>query len=257
MAVPGSPHLWRGFGAPGHLPGRDVSHVHSPRSRCPRGPDVETLPTETRFEDSLMPPSLPGLDSTSSDDEGGLGDGLRAAADRLSDRVADALPAGGGGAFALNTALSAAITTAAGTALRRWARSHRPGVGRLVRGAAAGAGAAGVALILRQLLSDGSEDGPDVGDVLLRGAGRGVVYTAVLDPILPGPAPLRGALAGLLEYLLAPHGGLMSRLAGLTPVERIPVVGTLVKAGDDAEDPFTSFLLYGVALGLLTGEADR
>lgn len=191
-------------------------------------------------------------DSDTTDDSS---DGLASDVKAAAQRAAELLPGRQNGSFALNTAISAALTTAASTALKRWARSHRPGPGRLLRGAAAGAGAAGISLAGRALLNRDAPR-PDVVDTLLAGAGRGVVYAAVLDPILPGPPVVRGAMTGLAEYLLAPRGGLLSRLSGLTVVERLPVVGTLMDAGDDAEDPFLAVLLYGVALGLLTGEAD-
>lgn len=173
------------------------------------------------------------------------------------ERIGDALPSTGGAPFALNQALAGVLTAAAGTALRRWAVRHRPGAGRMVRGALAGAGAAAIAAGLRAVLGDrlGERDeAPDLADELLRGAGRGVVYTAILDPVLPGPPALRGAVAGLAEYMAAPWGGLMGPLSSLTPAQKLPLVGALMKEGDTEEDPLVAYLLYGVALGLLAGD---
>jgi hypothetical protein len=93
-------------------------------------------------------------------------------------------------------------------------------------------------------------------DQLLAGAGKGVIYTAVLDPVLPGPPVVRGAMVGSAEYLAAPWGGLLRKLSRLSPVERLPVVGALLDAGEAEEDPFLAHLLFGIALGLLGGDDD-
>lgn len=176
----------------------------------------------------------------------------------LTDKVTDAIERAGerlptdGEPFALNRALATGLTAAAGTALRRWAARRRPGAGRLIRGALAGAGAAGLAAGARHLLGD-DETGPELADELLLGAGRGIVYVALLDPILPGPPAVRGALTGLAEYMTAPWGGVLGRLSSLTPARKLPLVGALVEEGDQADDPFVAYLLYGLALGLLSG----
>lgn len=158
----------------------------------------------------------------------------------------------------LQRAAAAALTTAGASALKKWVGKRRPRSGRILRGAAAGAGAAAILAGFRFLLSDRSR-APDPGavvDELLAGAGKGIIYTAVLDPLLPGPPALRGSLVGTAEYLAAPWGGLLRRLSGLSPVERIPIVGALMDAGDAADDPFVAHLLFGVALGLLSGDDD-
>lgn len=154
-----------------------------------------------------------------------------------------------------------ALTAAGSTALRKWIRGRTPGSGRLLRGAAAGAAAAGILATFRFLMGareDGArEAAPDpraLVDELLAGAGKGVIYTAVLDPLLPGPPAVRGALVGTAEYLAAPWGGILRRLSDLSPVQRLPVVGALLDAGEAEDDPFLAYLLFGIALGLLTGD---
>ena len=161
----------------------------------------------------------------------------------------------------LGGAASAAAGGAIASGVQRWVRSRRPTLQRLVRGAAAGAGAAGILIAVRILLRN-EESGPTKGiptevvDELLAGTGRGVLYAAVLDPFLPGPPALRGALVGVTDYLLAPWGGLFSLLHPLSPVAKLPVVGVLLEMGDAEDDPFLAFLLFGLALGLLTGDPD-
>lgn len=161
----------------------------------------------------------------------------------------------------LGGAASAAAGGAIASAVRRWVRSRRPTLRRLVRGAAAGAGAAGILTAARILLRE-EAPGPakgmptEVVDELLAGAGRGVLYAAVLDPFLPGPPAVRGALVGVSDYLLASWGGLFSLLHPLSPVAKLPVVGVLLEMGDAEDDPFLAFLLFGLALGLLTGDPE-
>ncbi len=142
----------------------------------------------------------------------------------------------------------------------------------LARGAVAGASAAGALLILRLLTAprtehpaqDGAEPGTmerlgaegdpgDLADELLAGAGRGLIYAALLDPCLPGPPPLRGALVGTADYLTAPLGGLFARMQEFSPVRRVPVISALLDVGSVRDDPFRFFLLEGVLLGLIYG----
>lgn len=161
----------------------------------------------------------------------------------------------------LGGAASAAAGSAIASGVQRWVRRRRPTLQRLVRGAAAGAGAAGILTAARILLRDDETDPAqgvptEVMDELLAGAGRGILYAAVLDPFLPGPPALRGALVGLGDYLLAPWGGLFSRLRTLSPVAKLPVVGVLMEMGDAEDDPFLAFLLFGLALGILTGDPE-
>jgi hypothetical protein len=93
-------------------------------------------------------------------------------------------------------------------------------------------------------------------DTLLSGTARGVIYTAVVDPLLPGPPVLKGALVGSAEYLASPWGGVLKALVDVSPVARLPLVRQLMEAGDSEEDPYLAYLLFGVALALLSGGDD-
>lgn len=147
------------------------------------------------------------------------------------------------------------------TALARWVGKRAFPLGMLTRGALAGAGAAGAVLALRILLRREEEGGietlEEVGDELLAGAGRGVLYAALLHPYLPGPPLLRGALAGSADYLASPVGGLFSSLQHLSPVRKLPILSALLETGDAEEDPYLTFLLHGTILGLLYGGPTR
>ncbi|CAN5802905.1 hypothetical protein BH23GEM11_BH23GEM11_04790 [soil metagenome] len=154
----------------------------------------------------------------------------------------------------LQRAAVMALTAAGSTALKRWVGNRRPRVGRLLRGAAAGAGAAGLLAAYRALTRQHQPASGELVDEIFSGAGKGVIYTAILDPLLPGPPLLRGAALGTAEYLAAPWGGLLRKISHLSPVERIPIVGALLDAGEAENDPFLAYLLFGVALGLLSGD---
>lgn len=183
--------------------------------------------------------------AAAADDAGG-GNPARRLKKEVSDRLS--------GSDGTGEAVAAALTAAAGQAVERWVRSRSPSTGRLVRGAAAGIGAAGILYLLRRMTDD--PPGLDLTDELLAGAGKGLAYAAVLEPFLPGPPVLRGALLGTLEYLTAPWGGTFSRIQRLSPARKLPIVGALLEAGDAEDDPFVAFVVYGIALGILYGEGE-
>jgi hypothetical protein len=143
----------------------------------------------------------------------------------------------------------------------RWSSGRRPRLTRILRGAAAGAGAAGILYAARVFLerTEANTDDPvrEVADELLAGAGRGILYATLLDPYLPGPPVVRGTMAGTVDYLAAPIGGLFSKLQPLSPVRRIPVLSILLETGDAEDEPFLHFLLHGAILGLLYGESSE
>ena len=97
-------------------------------------------------------------------------------------------------------------------------------------------------------------DPGDVAGELLAGAGRGLIYAALLEPWLPGPPLVRGALVGTADYLAAPIGGLFVRMQALSPIRRIPVISALLDVGGVRDEPFRLFLLEGVLLGLIYGD---
>jgi hypothetical protein len=162
-------------------------------------------------------------------------------------------------------AIASTVASMAWSAFRSWRGKDGITAGALLRGAAAGAGAAGVVFALSRLSRNGrisvglDEAGAadlidDLIDHLLAGAGRGLVYAAVLDPLLPGPPIVRGALAGTADYLALPLGGLFTRLQAFSPIRRVPVISALLDAGETEDDSYLTFLGYGLVLGLLYGD---
>lgn len=153
--------------------------------------------------------------------------------------------------------LDAVLTVGAGTVLTRllslWPGRHRPGLFRLFRAGAAGAAAALLAELLRPAIAGATSEAAleeEIADVLLAGAGRGLMYSAIVEPRIPGHPALRGALYGALEYALTPWGGLEEIAGTAAPHRRIPALAILLRArGEDEE--LLQHLVFGLALALL------
>ena len=142
-------------------------------------------------------------------------------------------------------------------ALKGWRPRAQPGVALVARAAAAGAAAAVVLELGRELLRRERDwDVEALTDRLLSGAARGLVYGAVAEPRLPGPPLLQGAVWGTAEFLLTPLGGLGRLLGRHTPYGRIPVVQTVLGGEPEAEG-FVDHLVFGIAMALLAGSADH
>jgi hypothetical protein len=155
-------------------------------------------------------------------------------------------------------ALAAAVVAGGGAlvtaALRAWPPRGTPGPLRLARAGAAGAGAAVARMVIQRLLDlDGaSEADADPLAPVLAGAARGLIYASVVEPRLPGPSILRGAVYGGLEFGASPWGGLEGLLDTLPPHRRVPFLASLLDARDN--DPtLAGHLLFGVILASLYG----
>jgi hypothetical protein len=129
----------------------------------------------------------------------------------------------------------------------------RPGLFRLFRAGAAGAVAAFLAELLRPALVGSDRDRPleeEITDILLSGAGRGLLYASVLEPHLPAPPLLQGTAYAALEYALTPWGGLEEVAGGLSPHRKVPVLSVLLRTRGE-EEQFLEHLAFGLALALL------
>jgi len=131
---------------------------------------------------------------------------------------------------------------------------RRPGIGGLLRAGAAGAAAALLVDLLRPLLL-GDADVPlvDEGtfDRLIAGVGQGLVYGALVEPTVPGPALVKGALYGSVEYAMDPMGGLSALFGAHTPQGRIPVIGEMLEGMAPHDRAYFEHLVFGIALALL------
>jgi hypothetical protein len=153
--------------------------------------------------------------------------------------------------------LDAFLTVGMGTVLTRflsiWPGRRRPGLFRLFKAGAAGAAAALLAELVRPALSGHASDGTleeELTDVLLSGAGRGLLYAAIVEPRVPGPAILQGGTYGALEYALSPWGGLEELAGQAAPHRKVPVLSVLLKNRGE-EEQFLEHLAFGIALALL------
>ena len=150
--------------------------------------------------------------------------------------------------------IAAGVTLLVDRALDGWGRRADPGIGGLVRAAAAGAVAALLVDLVRPLLRDDAAlpgiDGETAGH-MLAGLAQGLVYGGVVEPRVPGPALLKGALYGTAEYAVHPFGGLSGILGSHTPHRKIPFVGHLLDDLDGEDRAYLEHLVFGIALALI------
>lgn len=140
--------------------------------------------------------------------------------------------------------------------LDRWSPRRATGLIGLVRAGASGAAAALMLELIRPLLHGESRlPTLDEGTVdrLIAGAGQGLVYGAVVEPRLPGPALLKGTLYGSAEYAADPMGGLYRLLGRHAPLRRIPGLGSLLGDLDPHDRAYLEHVTFGIALSLLYG----
>jgi len=152
--------------------------------------------------------------------------------------------------------VASAAVVALGKVLEAWRPRRRSGLGSLLRAGASGAVAALLVDLLRPLLR-GERGVPvfaeDTVDRLLAGAGQGLVYGAVVEPRLPGPALLKGTLYGSAEYAVHPMGGLYRVLGAEAPLRRVPGLGSLLDELDPQDRLYLEHVTFGIALALLYG----
>jgi hypothetical protein len=153
--------------------------------------------------------------------------------------------------------LDTLLTVGAGSLLARafslWPSRKGPGIFRLFRAGAAGAAAAFLAELVRPALTGRKAETPleeEITDVLLAGAGRGLLYAAMVEPRVPGHPVLQGAVYGGLEYALTPWGGLSELAGSHSPQGKIPALAVLLK-DRGADEQLVEQIAFGVALALL------
>jgi len=148
------------------------------------------------------------------------------------------------------------LTALAGRLLAAWRPKHDTSVTDLLRAGLAGAGAALLIELVRPLL-EGDRDVPVIDeetfDRMLAGAAQGLAYGAVVEPRLPGPGVLRGAVFGAAEYAVVPLGGLAKVFGKATPQGRLPVLGQVLDRAGARERAFLEHLAFGVVIGVLYG----
>jgi hypothetical protein len=135
-----------------------------------------------------------------------------------------------------------------------WGRRSKPGITGLVRAGVAGAAAALLVDLARPLMR-GKAEIPvidrDTADRLVAGVGQGLVYGAVVEPRLPGPAVLKGAVYGSVEYATDPIGGLSGLIGPHAPQRRLPVAGAVLDGFGHHDRAYVEHLLFGIALAMI------
>lgn len=139
-------------------------------------------------------------------------------------------------------------------ALGGWGKRREPGFTRLVRAGAAGAAAALLVDLVRPLLH-GRADLPIIDrgtvDRVIAGIGQGLLYGAVIEPRVPGPAVVKGALYGSVEYATDPVGGLSGLLGSHAPQRRLPVVGEILDNLSSHDRDYLEHVVFGISLALI------
>jgi hypothetical protein len=154
--------------------------------------------------------------------------------------------------------ITSGITAVVAKALDGWKPRRESGLTRLLRAGAAGAAAALLVDVVGPLLRGertvGSID-KKTGDKMLVGAGQGLVYGAVVEPRIPGPSLVKGALYGSAEYAVDPVGGLTHLLGAHAPQHRLPIVGALLDDLDPHDRAYLEHVMFGIALAVLYGSS--
>lgn len=164
---------------------------------------------------------------------------------------------GDDGLLGSDALIVAGAATLGAELLKRWPGRRRVNLFHYVRGGAAGAAAALALEVLRPLLSGHeSADPSELSERALAGVGLGLVYAAALEPRIPGPPLVRGALMGAVAYLLSPLGGITRVLRPLSPHRKVPILSGLLEQEDPDDRTFGEAVTLGIILGLLYESGD-
>lgn len=158
----------------------------------------------------------------------------------------------------IDSIVASGASAAVAKVLNGWKPQRKASTLRLLRAGAAGAAAALLVDMLRPLIRGEPGVGPldkEAVDRLIAGIGQGLVYGAVVEPRIPGPTLVKGALYGTAEYAVDPVGGLSRLLGPHAPQHRLPVIGHLLEDLDPHDRAYAEHMVFGVALALLYGSS--
>jgi len=152
--------------------------------------------------------------------------------------------------------LASGAVAIAAKVLQAWKPRHTVGWKGILKGGAAGAAAALALEVVRPLL-EGRAELPELDaetmERILAGAAQGVFYGAVVEPRLPGPALVKGAVYGSAEYAVNPVGGLSGLLGSHAPLRRVPVLGAFIESLSPRDRGYLEHVAFGVALAVICG----
>jgi hypothetical protein len=95
----------------------------------------------------------------------------------------------------------------------------------------------------------------ETGDRLLAGIRQGLLYGTILEPKVPGPTVLKGALYGTIEYAVNPMGGLSQLLAAHDSEHPHSALENFLEEFDSHNRSYTEHVIFGVILALLYGSS--
>jgi hypothetical protein len=186
------------------------------------------------------------------------GEKLTGLAERAREREPRRRDEADGEGLSTDDLVSAGLILIAGKMLDAWRPRREARFSGLLRAAVAGAGAALLVDLVRPLIAGrpavAAFDG-ETGERLLASAGQGLLYGAVVEPRLPGPPLLKGALFASAEYAAHPAGGLSQLVGGYAPLRRLPVVGDLLHGLEAHDRTYLEHLTFGIALAVLYGSS--
>jgi hypothetical protein len=158
--------------------------------------------------------------------------------------------------FPVEQLVSVGIAALAGRLLDVWRPTRKAGLKSLAWAGASGAAAALLVDAVRPFLR-GEPEQPifdrDTADRMLLGLGQGLLYGALIEPRVPGPSILKGALFGSAEYAADAAGGLARILGAHAPQRRLPFVGRMLEEIDQHDRVYLEHLAFGIALAILYG----
>lgn len=147
-----------------------------------------------------------------------------------------------------------ALLAAASEVMEMWRPQRRASLTRLVRAGVSGAVAAFLLDLLKPVLN-GNPAQPwldkAAGNRILAGVSQGLLYGTIIEPHLPGPPLLKGALFGCAEYAAIPAGGLSQLLGGHTPKGQIPVWGRFFETAGRHDRAYVEHMVFSIALALI------
>jgi len=154
--------------------------------------------------------------------------------------------------------LASGAVALAAKALDLWRPRRKTGLTDLLKAGLAGAAAAVAVEAVRPLIEGRAELpglDPQALERILVGAGQGLLYGGVVEPRLPGPAVVKGALYGSVEYAVHPAGGLGRLLGSYAPLRRVPVLGRFLEGLAPHERSYVEHLAFGIAVALIYGSS--
>jgi hypothetical protein len=180
------------------------------------------------------------------------------ASEETLDAAEERAESNGSGGFLSEQLVTAGVAALAGRLLDVWEPKRSVRFSRLLWAGAAGAAAALLVDAVRPFLR-GEPNRPvfdrATADRLIAGVSQGLLYGAVIEPRVPGPTVLKGALFGSAEYAADAAGGLVRLLREHTPHGRLPVVGRMLEEIDPHDRVYLEHLAFGIALAVFCGSA--